>query len=80
MTPVFIVEMMDWFHKAAFSVELLERQGSELVNENFKMLPLGNNQNGPLQVSQYAFIFSTLISLTLFYHCNFRLKIINTTY
>lgn len=71
MTYVFIMATMDWFHKAAFSVELLERQGSELVNENFKMLPLGYNQNGPLQVSQYAFIFSTPISLTLFLHYNF---------
>jgi len=71
---------MAWFHKAAFSVKLLERQDSELVIESFKMLPLGSNENGHLQVLQYAFIFSTSISLTLFYHYNFWLKIINTTY
>lgn len=44
------------------------------MNENFKTLPFGSNQNGPLQVSQCAFIFSTLISLTLFYRYNFWLK------
>lgn len=42
---------MEWFHKATLSVKPPERQESEPVNENFKMLPFGSNQNGPLQVS-----------------------------
>lgn len=51
MTCNFKAARMDWFHKATFSVKPLERQESEPVNENFKMLPLDSNQNGPLQVS-----------------------------
>lgn len=42
---------MDWFHKAAFSVKPLEMQENELMSENFKMFPLGSDQNEPLQVT-----------------------------